>query len=139
SLTCLTLLLPGLSSPSAQSLCGSRRVRAVVDLLLCVRHVQPVRAFLQRLKSLMRHLPFTRQRGGTFRATSAVEDWSVQVRASQGSRWTFPVLATDSHGGRYSAPRSRSWRKKSSSSCISCSGLKASSRRGRGASSTVAS
>jgi hypothetical protein len=49
------------------------------------------------------------------------------------------VSATGRRGERHSAPRSRSWRKKSSSSCISCSGLKASSRRWRGASSTVAS
>ena len=35
---------------------------------------------------------------------------------------------------RHSAPRSRSWRKNSSSSCIICSGLKSSSRRGRGTS-----
>src|SRR5207249_926641 len=60
SLTCLTLLVPGLSSPSAQSLCGRLWVRAVVDLLLCDRHVQPVRVCFQRPKSLMRHLPFMR-------------------------------------------------------------------------------
>src|SRR4030095_3453661 len=38
-----------------------------------------------------------------------------------------------------SAPPSLSLRRKSSSSCISCSGLRSSSRSGRGASSTVAS
>jgi len=56
----------------------------------------------------------------------------VRVRASYGSRWIHPVSATGRRRGRHLVPRSRSWRKKSSSSCMSCSGLKSSSRRGRG-------
>jgi hypothetical protein len=83
--------------------------------------------------------PFARHRRGTFRVAFVVEDWPVRVRTSQGSRWTCPVSATGRHRMRHSAPRSRSWRKKSSSSCISCSGWKSSSRRGGGVSSPVAS
>ena len=90
-------------------------------------------------KNTAQDLPFVRQRRGTCSTTSVAEDWPVHVRASQGSRWSFPDPATGSCGGRPSAPRSRPWRKKSSSSCISCSGWKSSSRRWRGASSTVAS
>ena len=48
-------------------------------------------------------------------------------------------LVTPSRAVRQSPRPSRSWRKKSSSSCMSCSGLKSSSRRGRGASSPGAS
>ena len=86
-----------------------------------------------------RILPFVRHRRVIFRAASVVEDWSMRVRASHGSRWTFPGPTMGSHGVHHSARPSRSWRKKSSSSCISCSGLKSSSRRGRRAASPVAS
>jgi hypothetical protein len=51
----------------------------------------------------------------------------------------FPVPSPGRRTLRHSAPRSRSLRKKSSRSCINCSGLKASSRCGCGASSTVVS
>ena len=63
---------------------------------------------------------------------------TVLSRATQDAI-TLPVPATGSRGGLHSAPPSRSSRKKSSSSCISCSGLRSSSRSGRGASSPVAS
>jgi hypothetical protein len=43
SLALLFLALPGLSSPSAPSLCGRLWVRAVIYLLLCDRHVQQAR------------------------------------------------------------------------------------------------
>ena len=52
---------------------------------------------------------------------------------------TLLVPSPGSCGVRHSAPPSRSLRKKSSSSCISCSALSSSSRRGRGALSPVAS
>ena len=51
----------------------------------------------------------------------------------------FPASIPGRQRLRHSVPRSRSLRKKSSSSCISCSGLKSSSRGGRGASSPVVS
>src|SRR5947209_12517480 len=63
SLACLSLALPGLSSPSAPSLCGRLWVRAVVDLRLCDRHVQQARVGCAGPQSLMRHLPFRRQYG----------------------------------------------------------------------------
>jgi hypothetical protein len=43
SLACLSLALPGLSSPSAPSLYSRLLVRAVVYLRLCDRHVQQAR------------------------------------------------------------------------------------------------
>ena len=52
---------------------------------------------------------------------------------------TFPVPSTGRRGFLHSALPSRSSRKKSSSSCISFSGLRSSSRSGRGSSSTVES
>ena len=63
---------------------------------------------------------------------------TVLSRATQDAI-TLPVPATGSRGVLHSALPSRSSRKKSSSSCISFSGLMSSSRRGRGASSPVAS
>ena len=67
----------------------------------CNRHLRQAHPWLCWLKTTSHILPLVRQRRVTFSTTSVVKDWSVHVRASHGSRWTFPVPATGSPGARH--------------------------------------